>query len=93
MSLMRSLFGNQSAQPNTMGPLGNFFGMLQKFNQFRQDPIGAIMGVGVNIPPSVGKNPEAIVNYLRSSGQMSDDQFNQFSQMAQQFQSFMPKKS
>lgn len=93
MSMMRNLFGGQSNQPNMFGPFGNFLGMIQKFNQFRQDPIGAIMGVGVNIPQSVGKNPEAIVNYLRSSGQMTDDQFNQYSQMAQQFQSIFPKKS
>ena len=70
-----------------MNPMGNFFEMMQKFNQFRQNPIGAIMGMGFNVPPHLQNNPEGTVNYLRNSGQMSEQQFNQFSQLAQQFQS------
>lgn len=70
-----------------MNPMGNFFELMQKFNQFRQNPIGAIMGMGFNVPPHLQNNPEGTVNYLRNSGQMSEQQFNQFSQLAQQFQS------
>lgn len=70
-----------------MNPMGNFFNMMQMFNQFRQNPIGALMGMGFNVPPHLQNNPEGTVNYLRNSGQMSEEQFNQFSQMAQQFQS------
>jgi len=69
-----------------MNPMGNFFNMMQMFNQFRQNPIGALMGMGFNVPPHLQNNPEGTVNYLRNSGQMSEQQFNQFSQMAQQFQ-------
>jgi len=67
--------------------MANFFGMMQKFNEFRQNPIGALMGMGYNVPPHLQNNYEGMVNYLRNSGQMTDQQFNQFSQMAQQFQS------
>lgn len=81
-----------------MNPMGNFFNLfgnfsnlMQKFNQFRQNPIGAIIGMGFNVPPHLQNNPQATVNYLRNSGQMSEEQFNQFSQMAQQFQNNMPK--
>lgn len=70
-----------------MNPMGNLFNMMQMFNQFRQNPIGALMGMGFNVPPHLQNNPEGTVNYLRNSGQMSEQQFNQFSQMAQQFQS------
>ena len=70
-----------------MNPMGNFFNMMQMFNQFRQNPIGALMGMGFNVPPHLQNNPEGTVNYLRNSGQMSEQQFNQFSQMAHQFQS------
>ena len=70
-----------------MNPMGNFFNMMQMFNQFRQNPIGALMGMGFNVPPHLQSNPEGTVNYLRNSGQMSEQQFNQFSQMAHQFQS------
>jgi hypothetical protein len=52
-------------------------------NQFVQNPAGAIMGMGYNVPQNVQSGgPEAIVNYLRSSGQMSEQQFNQFYQLA-----------
>lgn len=70
-----------------MNPMFNFFDMMQKFNQFRQNPVGAIMGMGFNVPPHLQNNPEGTVNYLRNSGQMTNEQFQQFSQMAQQFQS------
>lgn len=76
---------------NFMNSFGNVFGLFQKFNQFRQNPIGALMGMGFNVPPHLQNNPEGMVNYLRNSGQMSDEQFNQFSQMAQQFQNNMPR--
>jgi len=76
-----------------MNPMGNFFNMMQMFNQFRQNPIGALMGMGFNVPPHLQNNPEGTVNYLRNSGQMSEQQFNQFSQMAQQFQSQQNNKT
>lgn len=88
MNMMRNFFGNQPMQ----GPFGNIMGLVQKFNQFRQNPIGAIIGMGVNVPQNLGNNPEAIVNYLRNSGQMTEQQFNQYSQMANQFQNFLPNK-
>lgn len=73
---------------NTMGgPLGNMANLMQMFSQFRNNPIGALMSMGCNIPQNVQNSPEAIVNYLRNSGQMSDQQFNQFSNFARQFQS------
>lgn len=80
--MMRNLFGGGPLLP---GPLGNIANLFQKFNQFRQNPIGSLLGMGINIPQNISNNPEAIVNYLRNSGQMSEDQFNQFSQLAQQF--------
>ena len=49
------------------------------------------MGMGFNVPPHLQNNPEGTVNYLRNSGQMTDEQFNQFSQLAQQFQNNMNK--
>lgn len=76
---------------NFMNLFSNMAGLFQKFNQFRQNPMGALMGMGFNVPPHLQNNPQGMVNYLRNSGQMSDEQFNQFSQMAQQFQNNMPK--
>lgn len=73
------------------GPMGNVMSMMGQFQEFMKNPIGALMGSGINIPQNIQGNPEAITNYLRSSGQMSDDQFNQLSQMARMAQSFMGK--
>lgn len=90
MNMMRNFFGG-SQGPGLPGPFGAISNMIQKFNEFRQNPIGAFMGTNINIPQNLGNNPEAMVNYLRNSGQMSEEQFNQLSQMANQFQNIMPK--
>ena len=98
MNRMRNYFGGgQGAPGNPMGgglpgPFGNMMGLINKFKEFMQNPIGAMMGSGINIPQNIQGNPEAITNYLRSSGQMSDEQFNQLSQMANMAQGFMGKK-
>lgn len=70
-----------------MNPLANMFGrrpaqasqnnpinMLQQFNQFRNNFQG---------------DPKQAVMSLLSSGRMSQDQFNQLSQLAQLFQNGM----
>jgi len=65
------------------GPLGNIANLATMLNQFVQNPAGAIMGMGYDVPQNVQNGgPEAIVNYLRSSGKMTEQQFNQFSQLA-----------
>lgn len=90
MNMMQNLFGGGGG-PGLPGPLGRIANIFQLFNRFRQNPIAALFGVNVNVPQNIQNNPEAIVNYLRNSGQMSEEQFNQMSQMANQFQSLMPK--
>ena len=50
------------------------FGMIQQFNQFRQTFQG---------------DPRQQVQNLLNSGQMTQEQFNNLSDMAQQFQQFI----
>lgn len=59
---------------NYNNPFGNMMNMMQQFNQFRSTFQG---------------NPQQKVQELLSSGQMSQQQFNQLSQMAQMFRGFM----
>ena len=97
MNLMRNYFGGMPNNPNNSGPglpgpLGNIMNVISKFKQFMQNPIGAILGSGINIPQNIQNNPEAITNYLRSSGQMSENQYNQVSQLASWAQSLIGKK-
>ncbi len=65
---MNPLFGNMGSFANMNNtPFGNFMGLMQQFNQFKNNFKG---------------NPEEQVKQLLSSGQMSKEQFNQLAQMA-----------
>ena len=78
--------------PGLPGPFGNIMNVISKFKEFMQNPIGVMFGSGLNIPQNIQNNPEAITNYLRSSGQMSENQFNQVSQLANWAQNLFGKK-
>lgn len=75
------------------GPLGNAMNVIRQFRQFMQNPAKAFLGAGLNIPDNIQGNPEAITNYLRNSGQMSDDQYNQVAEMASMAQDLFGKRS
>lgn len=66
--------GNPFQNGSAFGPFGGMTNFMNQFNQFRSTLTG---------------NPEQMVQRLRQSGQMSDDQFNQFSQMANQIMPFL----
>ena len=56
------------------GPIGNAMNLMSKFNEFKANFQG---------------NPQEQVQQLLNSGKMSQEQFNQLSNMAKQFQSMM----
>lgn len=64
-------FFNMFGNQQNPGPFGNFNNMLNEYNKFRQTLQG---------------DPRQQVQDLLNSGQMSQEQFNQLSQMAQTFQ-------
>lgn len=71
------LFGNGGmGGNNTFGPFGGFMNFMNQFNQFRSGFQG---------------NPEQMVQQLRQNGQMTDEQFNQLSGMAQSILPFIRK--
>lgn len=92
MSLMSNFFGMNN-QPNILSHLMNIAGWFQKLQQFATNPLAGLMSMNpnVNIPSNIGNNPQAMVQHLISSGQMTQDQFNQFSQSATQLQNMLPK--
>ena len=63
-----------SSQPNIMGML----------SQIKSDPVGFLMRYRFNVPQNI-KTPDGIINYLLSSGQISQQQINSAYQMAQRF--------
>lgn len=66
-----------NSNPFGGGPFGNMMNMMQQFNQFKSTFQG---------------DPQQKVQELLSSGKMTQQQFNQLSQMAQQFKIFMGNK-
>ena len=57
----------------------NLQAMLQ---QFQSNPVQFLMQRNLNIPQEMLNNPQAAIQHLMNSGQMSQAQFNQFRQMA-----------
>lgn len=55
-----------------------------QFQQFKSNPMSFLIQRNINIPQQYMNNPEQAVQYLLQNGQMSQDAFNQISQMASQ---------
>ena len=72
-----NLFSNQNQAPPQNNPFGNAMQMMQQFQQFRNGFQG---------------DPKRAVQSLLASGRMTQEQFNQLSNMAQQFQGFLGKR-
>lgn len=66
--------GGNFIPQNNGNPMNNMMGLMQKFNQFKNNFQG---------------DPRAQVQQLLNSGQMSQEQFNNLSQMASQFQNML----
>ena len=65
------------------------------FAQFGNQPpnngLMQIMAQAQNLQKTFNGNPKEEVERLLNSGQMSQDQFNRFAQMANQIRAMMPK--
>lgn len=59
--------------------------MISMLQQLKQNPIQFLIQRKLNIPANIANDPNAIVNHLLSTGQISQDQVNQAYQMAQRF--------
>lgn len=60
----------------------NPMAMLQ---QLKANPMQFLLQRRLNIPSNIGTDPNAILNHLVQSGQVSQQQINSAYQMAQQF--------
>lgn len=60
----------------------NPMAMLQ---QLKANPMQFLLQRRLNIPSNIGTDPNAILNHLIQSGQVSQQQINSAYQMAQQF--------
>lgn len=64
-----------------MNPM-NIMSMLQ---QFRQNPMQMLMQRRMNVPANISNDPQAILNHLLQTGQVSQDQVNRAYQQMGRF--------
>jgi len=58
---------------------------LDQINQIRNDPIGAARQSGFNIPDNLANDPQAMVNHLLQTGQVTNQKMQWIMQMVQRF--------
>lgn len=57
-------------------------GMNAQFNNFMMNPMGFLAQRGINVPMQFANNPQALVQHLLNTGQMSQEQLNKLRQQA-----------
>lgn len=57
---------------------------MQLLQALRQNPVQALRQAGLNVPANLS-DPNAIIQHLMNSGQISQAQYNQARQLAAQF--------
>lgn len=60
-------------------------GIMQMLQQFKQNPMQMLLQRRLNVPQNVMNDPNAILNYLVQSGQVSQQQINSAYQMMGRF--------
>ena len=61
--------------------MNNPMNFMLMFGQFRQNPTQFLIQQKFNIPQNIGSNPQAIVQHLLDTNQISQQQVNQARQM------------
>lgn len=56
---------------------------MSKFNLFKQNPMQFLIQNRVNIPQQYVNDPHGAVQYMLNNGQMTQEQLNSLTQMAQ----------
>lgn len=58
-------------------------GFMNQFNQFKQNPMQFLVNHRVNIPQQFANDPHGAVQHMLNNGQMSQQQLNSLTQIAQ----------
>ena len=59
--------------------------MNEQYNNFKNNPMQFLAQRGINIPQQYMNNPKSAVQYLLNSGRMSQQGFNNLSNIARMF--------
>ena len=65
--------------------MNNPMQLMQSIQQLKANPMQFLLQRRLNIPANVGTDPNAILQHLVQSGQVTQDQVNRAYQMAQGF--------
>lgn len=65
--------------------MNNPMQLLQNLQQFKANPMQFLMQSRFNVPQGMGGDPNAILNHLMQTGQISQQQVNNAYQLARQF--------
>ena len=63
----------------------NPMNMMQMLQQFRQNPMQMLMQRRMNVPQTMANDPNAILNHLLQTGQVSQEAVNRAYQQVSQF--------
>ena len=69
---------------NALGSGGNPMNPMQMLSQLRSNPLAMLQKAGYNIPQNLN-DPQAIIQHLMNSGQITQQQMNNAQRMANQF--------
>ena len=62
------------------------FNPMQMLQMMKQNPLQMLQRAGYQLPQGMAMtDPNAIINYLQQSGQLTQERLNQIMQSAQQF--------
>ena len=67
-------------------PFGSMQGFMTQFQQFASNPMQFMMSRNMNLPQGFQNDPREAVQQLMYSGKMTQAQFNQLRQMANQIE-------
>ena len=73
-----------------MNPLHNVLGnnpiqsYIGQINQLRSNPIQFLLQRRINVPQNLSNDPQAIIQHLLNTGQMSQDTYNKLQSQATQ---------
>ena len=68
-------------------PFGSFPNMMNRFGNFMQNPMQALLQRRINVPQSMMGNPSAIMQHMMNTGMLNQQQYNMARMTAQQAQS------
>ena len=65
--------------------MNNPMQLMQTLQQFKANPMQMLMQRRFNVPPNMSNDPQAILNHLMQTGQVSQDAVNRAYQQLGQF--------